>query len=38
MPVFSFLARCSTNVFYRLKKDGQSLYFLLVQLVSGVRV
>ena len=34
MPVFGFLARCSPKVFYRLKKDRQSLSFQLVQQVS----
>ena len=38
MPVFGFLARCSPNVFYRLKKDRQSLSFQLVQQVSGESV
>ena len=38
MPVFGFLARCSPKVFYRLKKDRQSLSFQLVQQVSGERV
>ena len=35
MPVFGFLARCSPKVFYRLKKDRQSLSFQLEQQVSG---
>ena len=38
MPVFGFLARCSPKVFYRLKKDGQSLSFQLVQRVWGESV
>ena len=38
MPVFGFLARCSPKVFYRLKKDGQSLSFKLVQRVWGESV
>ena len=35
MPVFSFLAHCPPQDFYRLKKDSQSIYFQLVQQVSG---
>lgn len=38
MPVFGFLARWSPKVFYRLKKDGQSLSFQLVQRVWGESV
>ncbi len=38
MPVFGFLARCSPKVFYRLKKDGRSLSFQLVQRVWGESV
>lgn len=38
MPVFGFLARGSPKVFYRLKKDRQSLSFQLVQQVSGESV
>ena len=38
MPVFGFLARWSPKVFYRLKKDRQSLSFQLVQQVSGESV
>ena len=33
MPVFSFLAHCPPQDFYRLKKDSQSIYFQLVQQV-----
>ena len=38
MHVFGFLARWSPKVFYRLKKDGQSLSFQLVQRVWGESV